>query len=398
MNKAKASHKEEAQRALARGEWNKALESFQKHCAQEPSDLRSRQKVAEVLERLGRKVEAIKECRKVAEAYAGEGFLLQAISVNKIILRMDPSLKDVNDRLAQLYTEKCQEARQQAKPIQTFPQIPLFSELNEQELQSLVSRVHAKTLQRDEIICQEGEAGDSLMVISRGEVGIFKQISERKEMRVRSLKEGEFFGEFGFFTDQKRHATVKAASECEILEISRDELNQIIEAHPRMREVLHNLYRHRVLDLFLSISPLFASLSTLEKDEVFKRFRLIEAAEETLIFHGGDPPGSLYLIKSGEVEIFIRNPKGERVVLGILKSGDFFGEIGPLFNKPRMASAKAIRPSELLELTKVDLDSCLLQFPQIRSTLKDTTIKRLTRMNLEIFSQGRAEKVRESMV
>jgi cAMP-dependent protein kinase regulator len=398
MNKAKVSHKEGAQRALARGEWSKALESFQKHCAQEPSDLRSRQKVAELLERLGRKVEAIQEYRKVAEAYAEEGFLLQAISVNKIILRMDPSLKDVNDRLAQLYTEKCQEARQQAKPIQAFPQIPLFSELNEQELQSLVSRVQAKTFQKDEIICQEGEAGDSLMVISRGEVGIFKQISERREMSVRSLKEGDLFGEFGFFTDQKRHATVRAASECEILEISRDELNQIIEAHPRIREVLHNLYRHRVLDLFLSISPLFASLSTVERDEVFKRFRLIDVPEETLIFNGGDPPGSLYLIKSGEVEIFIRNPKREKVVLGILKSGDFFGEIGPLFNKPRMASAKTIRPSELLELTKVDLDSCLLQFPQIRSTLKDTTIKRLTRMNLEIFSQNRAEKVRESMV
>jgi CRP-like cAMP-binding protein len=63
-----------------------------------------------------------------------------------------------------------------------------------------------------------------------------------------------------------------------------------------------------------------------------------------------------------------------------------------------MASAKTIRPTELLELTKVELDSCLLQFPQIRSTLKDSTVKRLTRMNLEIFSQRKAEKVRESMV
>jgi len=394
MNKAKVSCKEEAQRALARGEWNKALESFQKHCAQEPSDLRSRQKVAELLERLGRKVEALQEYRKVAETYAEEGFLLQAISVNKIILRMDPSLTDINNRLAQLYTEKYQEAT----PVRPFPPIPLFSELNEQELQSLVSQVHAKTFQKDEIICQEGDAGDSLMVISQGEVGIFKQIPRENDLWIRNLKEGDFFGEFGFFTDQKRHATVKAASECEILEISRNGLNEIIEAHPRIREVLYNLYRQRVLDLFLTVSPLFTSLSTTERDEVFKRFRLIDVAEETLIFNGGDPPGSLYLIKSGEVEIFIRNPRGERVVLGTLKSGDFFGEIGPLFNKPRMASAKAIRSSELLELTKEEFEACLVQFPQIRSTLKDISIRRLTRMNLEIFSQSKTEKVRESMV
>ena len=78
----------------------------------------------------------------------------------------------------------------------------------------------------------------------------------------------------------------------------------------------------------------------------------MDVPEATPIFNGGDPPGSLYLIKSGEVEIYIRNPRGEKVVLGILKGGDFFGEIGPLFNKPRMASAKTIQPSELLELTK----------------------------------------------
>jgi CRP-like cAMP-binding protein len=143
---------------------------------------------------------------------------------------------------------------------------------------------------------------------------------------------------------------------------------------------------------------LFTSLSSLERDEVFKRFQLVSVPDETLIFNGGDPPGSLYLVKSGEVQIFIRNPKGEKVILSNLKSGDFFGEIGPLFNKPRMASAKTIQPSELLELTKADLEACLFQFPQIRETLKEITVKRLTRMNLEIFSQKKSEKVREAMV
>ena len=394
MSKGKISFKEEALRAFSKGEWGKALDHFQKHCSREPSDLRSQLKMAEVLERLGRKEDAVQEYRKVAEGYATEGFILQAISVNKIILRINPSLKDVNDRLAQLYTERYQEA----KPVHPFPQIPLFSELQNQELQSLVSQVRLKTLQKDEIICQEGEAGDSLMVISRGEVAIYKQISERQEMRVRSLKDGDFFGEFGFFTDHKRHATVKASTESEVLEISREGLHEIISAHPRIHEVLYDLYKHRVLDLFLSVSPLFAPLSSLERDEVFKRFRSIPVPQETLIFSGGDPPRSLYLIKSGEVDIFIRNPKGEKVTLSILKGGDFFGEIGPLFNKPRTASAKTTQPSELLELTKEDLEACLSRFPQIRETLKEITVKRLTRMNLEIFSHKKSERVREAMV
>jgi cAMP-dependent protein kinase regulator len=394
MSKEKVSFKEEAQRAFSKGDWVKALDYFQKHCSQEPKDLRSRQKVAELLERLGRKEGAIREYQRVAKSYAEDGFLLQAISVNKIILRMDPSRKDVNDRLAQLYIEK----RQEVKPGRPLPPIPLFSELQEQELLSLVPHVRPKPFQKGEIICQEGETGDSLMVISRGEVGIFKNLPKEAQVWICNLKEGEFFGEFGFFTDQKRHATVKAACECEVFQISRDGLNEIIKAHPRIREVLYDLYRHRVLDLFLRTSPLFFPLSTTEREEVFKRFRLLHLAEETVIFEGGDPPLSLYLIKNGEVEIFIQNPRREKVLLSVLQSGDFFGEIGPLFNKPRTASAKTLVASELLELTRDDLEVCLQQFSQIRSALKDISVKRLTRMNLEIFSQRKTEKVREVMV
>jgi cAMP-dependent protein kinase regulator len=383
MSEKKRLLKEEAQRALSRGDWSKALRYLQEYCAEDPADLRSRHKVAELLERLGRKEEALREYRKLAEDFEEAGFLLQAVSVNKIILRIDPSQKDVNERLAHHHT---------------LPPIPLFSELNEQELQSLVSQVQARTFQKDETICQEGESSNSLMVISRGEVGIFKRVPEEEERWIRNLKEGDLFGEFGFFTDQKRHATVKAATECEVFEIPRNGLNEIIGAHSRIREVLSSLFEKRVLDLFVSASPVFSSLSSAEREEVFKRFRLLDVARETLVFQGGDPPNSLYMIKRGAIEIFMQKPGGDKIVLATLESGDFFGEIGPLFNTPRMASAKTIQDSELLELTKVDLDSCLFEFPHIRSTLVDISMERLTQTTSEIFSQKKTEKIRETMV
>jgi cAMP-dependent protein kinase regulator len=393
MNKGKMSFKEEAQRALSRGEWKKALECFQKHCAQDPEDLRFQVKVAELLERLGQRKKAIQTYRKVAEAYAQDGFLLQAISINKIILRIDPSLKDINDWLAQLYTEKVQEA----KPLRPLPHIPLFSELNEEELQLLLRKVQVKIFPKGSLICREGETGDSMMLVSRGEVSISKQISGDKEVWIRNLGEGDFLGEFGFFTDQKRHATVKALAECEILEITRNELKEMMKTHPRVKEVLQGLFRQRVLDLFLALSPMFSLLTPMEREEILKRFRSRRVPEGTLLFKGGDPPDSLYLIRSGEVEIFTRNRQGRRVVLGTLKSGNFFGEIGPVFNKPRTASAKTIKPSELFELTKEDLETCLLQFPKLQSTLKEISLKRLARIK-DILSQGEVERAKEGMV
>jgi CRP-like cAMP-binding protein len=393
MNKGKKSLKEEAQQALSRGEFRKALECFKNHCAQESEDLRSQLKVAELLERLDQKKEAIQMYQKVAEAYAQDGFLLQAISINKMILRMDPASKNVHDRLIQLYSERSKEV----KPLRPFPHIPLFSELNEQELQSLLPHIQSKTFPKDSLICQEGEGGDSLFVISRGEVAIIKQTPQGREVRIRNLREGDFFGEFGFFTDQKRHANVKAVIECEVLEISQNKLNGIIKTYPHLNQVLQNFFKQRVLDLFLASSPLFSSLTAAERDKIFKRFHLHKVSENTLLFKGGDPPRSLYLIKSGEVEIFIQDRNKKKISLGTLRSGSFFGEIGVVLNKPRMAFARTTRPSELLELTKEDLETCLTQFPKLQAVFKEVSMKRLVQMK-ELLSQETVEKAKEAMV
>jgi cAMP-dependent protein kinase regulator len=393
MNKRKMSFKEEALQALSRGEWKKAFECFRNHCIRRPGDLRSRLKMAELLERLGQREEAVRMYRKVAEAYASDGFILQAISVNKMILRIDPSSKNDSERLARLYAEKIRES----KPPRPFPHIPLFSDLKKQELQLLLSHIQSKTFQQDSLICREGEGGDSLFVISRGEVAIIKQKPGGKEVRVQNLKDGDFFGEFGFFVDQKRHATVKAMTECELLEISRNELQEMIKVHPRLNEVLQNLFKERVLDSFLVHSPLFSSLTFEERKEVMKRFHLRKVPEETMLFKGGDPSTSFFIVRNGGVEIFTQNRHGKKVILALLESGNIFGEIGLLFDKPRTANAKTTRPTKLLEITREDFKTCLLQFRHLQTKLKEVSLKRLSR-GTELLSQEAIQKAREAMV
>ncbi|MBM4325295.1 MAG: cyclic nucleotide-binding domain-containing protein [Deltaproteobacteria bacterium] len=392
MNKERGSYKEEALSFLSRREWKKAMESFQKHIDQEPEDLRSRLKMAELSARLGRKKEAIAEYRQVAEAYAREGFLLQAISVNKMILRIDPLLKDINDQLTQLYMARARET----KPSRLLPHIPLFSDLKEEELQALLSRVKFRVFPKGSFLCREGEPGDSLMVICQGQVGVYKQF-EDKEVWIRNLREGDCFGEFGFFLDQTRHASVKSLMECETIEITRNELEEMIYNHPRVKEVLEDLFKKRVLDNLLAISPLFSPLSELDRNEVLKRFRVLNIPGETFVFKGGDPPDSLYLIKSGEVNIFTQDRHKKRVLLGTLGSGHLFGEIGVLLNRPRMAFAKTTRPTELLELSKRDFDDLVQKFPHLQSVGKEISSKRLIRMK-ESLSKEVMDKEKESTV
>jgi CRP-like cAMP-binding protein len=394
MNKPKEpSLKDEAQRALSRGDWRKALDLFQRHCASNPEDHRSRLKVAELLERVGERSKAITEYRKAAESYSSEGFLLKAISVYKVISRMDPSDVRTERELRRLYEARAEET----KFFQPFLHLPFFSELHEKERDLLVRHVRVRHFEKNGVVLREGEQGDSLLIISRGEVLVSRQKGKEMEVPLGSLGVGDVLGEFGLLVDRKRHATVKTLTACEILEISKRELEEITEQHPRIKDVLSRVLKRRAFDAFLALSPLFSSLNSGEREEIMGRFRLLKVAGDTVLFRGGDPPDFFYIVKNGEVEIFIQDRRTKRIPLGTLKSGGFFGEVGLFLGKPRMAFAQTTQPSELLALSKADLDKCLLRYPALKLNLKKISSDRLGMIQEILAGKGKkqAREVRQ---
>jgi uncharacterized membrane protein len=77
-------------------------------------------------------------------------------------------------------------------------------------------------------------------------------------------------------------------------------------------------------------------------------------ANETL-FRAGEPGESLYLVRSGAVELFIQDNVGQKITLDTARPGDFFGEIALLDEGPRTATAVALEAAELIELDRDDL-------------------------------------------
>jgi uncharacterized membrane protein len=76
---------------------------------------------------------------------------------------------------------------------------------------------------------------------------------------------------------------------------------------------------------------------------------------EQTLFRAGDPGDSLYVVKSGEIELFIKDNTGQKIVLTVAQPGDLFGELALLDAGSRTASAIALAPTELLELDRDDL-------------------------------------------
>jgi len=78
------------------------------------------------------------------------------------------------------------------------------------------------------------------------------------------------------------------------------------------------------------------------------------AAGETL-FKTGEPGEALYIVREGEVELYIKDTAGQKILLAIAGRGEVFGELALLDRGARTATAMALADTELLELDREDL-------------------------------------------
>jgi len=57
------------------------------------------------------------------------------------------------------------------------------------------------------------------------------------------------------------------------------------------------------------------------------------------LFQAGDPGDSLFIVREGSIELFIKDTVGQKIVLTLAESGDMFGELAMLDSGPRTATA-----------------------------------------------------------
>src|SRR5574341_1284426 len=98
----------------------------------------------------------------------------------------------------------------------------------------------------------------------------------------------------------------------------------------------------------LSEVPFFVLLDEEEKSALAADLDLVQFPKGQMIFQYGEPGDSLYIIRSGKAEIFVKDNTGNRLVLGVSGPGHFFGELSLLDQGPRTATVVAIEDIEVL--------------------------------------------------
>jgi CRP-like cAMP-binding protein len=96
-----------------------------------------------------------------------------------------------------------------------------------------------------------------------------------------------------------------------------------------------------------------------------------------VIFHQGDPGGSLHIINSGRVKIVILSEEGQELLVAILGEGDLLGELALLDGHPRTATAVAVGDTSTYTLDQRGFTDFLAGHPQSTIAVAQSLARRL---------------------
>lgn len=125
--------------------------------------------------------------------------------------------------------------------------------------------------------------------------------------------------------------------------------------------------------------PLFAGLDESLHREIIQHIVLMYYPANYVLFKEQDLGDALYIVKSGQVEIY-HEPKEEGDLpkrVADIGQGGFFGEMALVSEAPRNASAKTLSECEVFLLSKGDFQKLLNSNTSLAEQISATVINRL---------------------
>lgn len=115
--------------------------------------------------------------------------------------------------------------------IDMLKKIPIFSRLTENELAALTKHLSFQKVGQDKILFNEGDKGDYICFVVDGRLDVIKKTFTDEEIIINTLSKGQSFGEMSIIESSPRSATVKATAKTEMVCLSRQDFDQILENH-----------------------------------------------------------------------------------------------------------------------------------------------------------------------
>lgn len=110
----------------------------------------------------------------------------------------------------------------------------LAKELSDQECEVLAGLIRLKTLRDGEIVCDEGQSDSKLYVVISGALNVAKRDPAGGWSTLYALTHGDLVGELSFMDETPHYAALRAAGPTEVFSLDRNDLETLLDSHPRI--------------------------------------------------------------------------------------------------------------------------------------------------------------------
>lgn len=366
---------------IARRKYARAIEVLREELSLGARDPRIRLQLADVLVAASRGSEAVPILIDLADDYANSGAGAKAIAILKKIQRLAPHRPDIGRRLAKLIQEKDKGLRSSARlrAVQGGPggfSGPVYAT-------SVSSTPVVTDTARIRAVRQASWVPDTGPGAQELPPGVEPPLEPPSRQRPPPPPADVTPAE----TASDTPATGAEPPGEEVIEVSMEEFQgQVIDTitdvlsqpqstpsdPPQELEIQEEAAPEDVAE-----SPLFSSFSPEELEAVIAGLELLTFEPGDVIVLEGDPGDSLFVVTTGVVKAFLREPGPSPPRLArLLGEGEFFGEVSVLSGRPRTATVTAATPCELLELDRATLDEITATHPNVRAVLEDFYVQR----------------------
>jgi CRP-like cAMP-binding protein len=247
--------------------------------------------------------------------------------------------------------------------------IPLCWNLSETAIARLTQLMVPQQLEAGEVLFRQGDRGTDMFIVVEGTVKVVLADEHGRELLLKETGPGGVIGELALLSQQPRAATVVATAFTRLLKLTRASFLQFLNDNTTagadsVQSSYRDLSQQYKVELLKRIDW-FASLPPDELALLANRLRVQKYDRHDIIFRRGDPGDAFYIIVQGWVNAFVTSQEGDTIVLNQFGSGDSFGEMALLDNKPRSAGIMALTPLQLLTLNRAEFSAVLQEHPAV---------------------------------
>lgn len=110
--------------------------------------------------------------------------------------------------------------------------VPIFNHLDNDKLDEIMHTIKTAHYEKGETLYRAGQQSDSLYIVSKGKVRIYRLSESGKEQLLRILQPGDFTGELALFRQSVHESFADAMEDTAVCMITRDDLQRFLMKYP----------------------------------------------------------------------------------------------------------------------------------------------------------------------